>query len=245
MIDFSNQNYDEILRGIEADGVETFDLRERMKVAFDDHHAQFFVTDHHWKPETGLWAAGEIAHYLNENHGYKFELEKFDGSNFANEVYEDILLGTYGRKLTLAVAEPEDLSLLYPKYPVDLTIEIPSKNLNERGDFSVCYAYPMLLRGDFYHNVPYCAYMHGDLSVVKLTNNDCENDRSVLVIGDSMDNTVLPFLALGIKHITAIDLRLFRESLREYIEQHKRQYDMVIITNSVISIIDPELFDFS
>ena len=246
VIDFSNQNYDAILQGIQDDGVEVLDFRENMSETFDDHHAQFFVTDHHWKPETGLWAAGELAKYLNENYGYEFDLQKFDSENFRKETYEDIFLGSSGRELTLSVAEPEDINLLYPNYDVNLTIEIPVLNLHKTGDFSVVYSYEWLERGDYYRTSPYAAYLHGgDISVIKLTNNDCDNDRSLLVVGDSMDNSMLPFLALGVKHITAIDLRAFTGSLRGYVEQLGQQYDMVIVTNSVISMIDPELFNFS
>jgi len=245
VLDFSNQNFDSILNGIKNSGGEVFDLREKMAENFENHREQFFFTDHHWKPETGLWAAREIATYLNQNFAYNFDLKKFDSENFTKETYENIFLGTYGRTATLSVANPEGIDLFYPKYSVDMSIEIPARQLKDSGDFNVFYYYKMLEPGDFYNTAPYVSYIYGDDAITKLTNNDCNNDKSILVIGDSMDNVVLPFLALGVKHITAMDLRVFNGSLQTFIKQHKDEYDMVMITNSVFTITAPKLYDFS
>lgn len=245
VIDFSNQNVDEILKGVKKEGVDVFDIREKMSAEFESHHKQFFITDHHWKPETGLWAAGKLAMYLNENYGHNFELKKVYRENFTKETYEKIFLGTYGRNITLSVADPESIDLFYPKYDVDVSIEIPVRDLSERGDFSTYYYYKMLEPGDFYNTAPYVSYMYGDDAITRLINNNCDNEKSILVIGDSMDNVMLPFLSLGVKQITAMDLRVFNGSLKTYIKQHKDEYDMVLLTNCVFSTTVSQLFDFS
>lgn len=244
VLDFSNQNVDALLAGIRNDGVEVLDFREKIAENFDNNHERFFITDPHWTPETGLWAAGELASYLNENHGFDFDLEKLDSQNFSQQVYEGIFLGAHGRKATISTVKPENLVLYYPKSSVDLSVEIPTVNLNARGDFGTIYNYQKL-EGDIYNNAPYAVYLYGNPALVTITNHQCDNDKSILVIGDSMDNVMLPFLSLGVKRITAMDLRDFNGSVQTYIKEHKDEYDMVLVTNSVSGITVPSLYDFS
>ena len=226
IVNFSNQNADLLLGMLEKKQVNTLDLRGKLHAAGMDHHDSFFETDHHWKPETGLWAAGELAKKLNEEYGFSIDLSLFDLENFEQDVYEDYFLGSQGKKVTLSRATPEDISLLYPKFAVDLSIEIPSLSVEKTGDFSIMYRYDPVNSCDYYGLNPYGAYFYGDNALTRIVNHQVTDGKRILVLGHSFDNTVLPFLALGVSSVDSIDLRSFDGSLETYLlENH---YDVVI-----------------
>lgn len=226
VMDFYNQNADNLLAALREGGVATVDLRENLHAAGMDHHASFFETDHHWKSETGLWAAGEVAKELNARYGFDIDLSLFDPDRFERELYEDWFLGSQGKKVTLSRAEPEDITLLYPKYEVDLGIQIPSMDVDKRGDFSIMYRYAAIDSCDYYNLNPYGAYLYGDNALTHLRNYADTAGRRVLVLGHSFDNSVLPFLALGVAELDSIDLREFDGSLETYLREN--HYDAVI-----------------
>ena len=58
-LDYANYNTDMLLQGLQARGVDVFDLRQDMyrDMGNEGWHKAFFRTDHHWLPSTALWAA--------------------------------------------------------------------------------------------------------------------------------------------------------------------------------------------
>ena len=226
VIDFYNQNADSLLDKIRAGGVPTMDLRENLHAAGMDHHESYFQTDHHWKCETGLWVAGELAKKLNADYDFAIDLSLLDAENFDYQVYEDWFLGSQGKKVTLSRAEPEDISLIYPKYSVDLSLEIPSLDLSKRGGFDIMYRKYQVAEKDYYNRSPYGAYLYGDHALSRLTNHALTDGKRVLVLGQSYDNSVVPFLSLGVQYVDVIDLREFTGDLETYLL--KNHYDVVI-----------------
>lgn len=229
IVDFSNQNADEVLSGLQDAGIDTFDLREVIHEEGLSHHELFFVTDHHWKGETGLWAAGQIAAYLNWNYEFQIDLERLNPDNYTSVIYEDYFLGSLGRKVTLGQAEPEDISLLYPDYKTSLHFEIPSIGIDLTGDFSITYNMEAVSEIDYYNKDPYHAYSYGDRALIRYKNLDdsIRENKKVLLIHDSFSDCMQSFLVLGLQNFEALDLRYFTGSLEAYIEES--QPDMVIV----------------
>ena len=54
-----------------------------------------------------------------------------------------------------------------------------------------------------------------------------KDHKKVLLIRDSFSDAFIPFASLGMEHLTAIDLRHYTKSLKEYIKKDKP--DTVII----------------
>lgn len=223
--DFYNQNADRLLEKIEKEGIVTLDLREKMHEEGFVHHEQFYKTDHHWLPETGLWAAKTLAQTLNENYGFAADLSLLEKENFEPELYEEWFLGSQGKKVTLARASAEDFALWHPKYDTALRIEIPSLGLDKRGTLAVCYRYGALLNKDLYHENPYGAYLYGDQALVRITNERKEDGR-VLILGDSYDNCVVPFFTQAVQRVDTLDLRVFDGSLEAFLAEN--EYDLII-----------------
>ncbi len=224
-VDFYNQNSDRLLESLAREGVSTLDLREALHEDGLVHHESFYMTDHHWLPQTGLWAARTIARTLNEKYGFAADLSLFEEEKFEQELYEDWFLGSQGKKVTLARAEVEDFALWHPTYDTALRIEIPSLGLDKRGEFAVCYRYGALLGNDYYVDNAYGAFLYGDQALVRIT-NELRTEGSILVLGDSYDNCLIPFLTQAAQRVDTLDLRSFDGSLEAFLEEN--EYDVII-----------------
>lgn len=247
-LDYSNQNADSLIHGIEDEGVSVLDLRE---VAYEQgisHKDLFYRTDHHWKGEYGIWAAKEIAEAINALFGYELETDLLNEDYFEKREYQEWFLGSRGKKVTLAKAEPEDFTLIYPKFQTVLHYEIPSLGIDETGDFSITYDMNQVEEKDFYGKNPYGAYNYADKPLIKIENLMNENDLKILVIKDSFGNSVVPSLSLCASQTNILDLRLFDGSLRTYIKDVKPNVVVVICNPGAIGEIDwtshTNLFDF-
>lgn len=226
-VDFSNQNADELLKLLEKQEVNTYDIRESLHAEGLDHHAMFYRTDHHWKGETGLWAARHILQYLREAYGYDIDASVLDAERFTNVLYPEWFLGSQGKKVTLVAAEPEDFTLLYPDYKTKLHYAVPDLGIDAEGDFSVTYDMDCVDGIDYYGKNPYGAYTYGDRPLQSIENRNLENGVRLLMIGDSFDNCVFPFLSLGIQHVDSMDVRHFTGSVQSYVRE--TQPDIVLV----------------
>ncbi len=232
--DFSNMNADEFLMAAEEAGIDCLDLRELLHKEGYNHHEMFYKTDHHWLPETGLWASGKLAEELNVRYGYHFDLSKVEEDQFRKEVYPDWFLGSQGKKVTLERADPEDFTLLYPDYSTSIHYEVQSKRIDKDGDFSIMYNMDRVNERDYYKKNPYGAYFYGDQPLERIVNKDIDEEKRVLILHDSFGNCVVPFLAMGIKYVDSIDLRYFNGSLQAFIEKEKPDTVVVLYNQGEI-----------
>lgn len=227
---FVNANADEIVNGLRAQGVQVLDIREQVEKTGLDNLNLFFKTDHHWTPETGLWASGLILEKLCEIFPLDFSYDQqiISLRNYNIKTYYGNFLGSHGRALTLGRAKPENIDLLYPKNDTDFTCIIPSKNISLRGDFSILYDLAQIQEGSYYERDSYAAYCYGDQAYMKVINHDSKvNRKKVLLIRDSFGRTIVPFLARATETLEIIDLRHFTGSIRNFIEQ--QQPDIIVV----------------
>lgn len=230
-LDFSNANADEFLAGLKANGVDYIDIRDNIDAEGLKINELFFRTDHHWLPETGLWATGIIAQYLNERGIIKSDVSLLNQDMWEKEVYKNYFLGSRGKKVTLQRATPDDITIYHPKFPTHLHIEIPSKAIARDGVFDITYDKKPLEKVDYYHANPYAAYSWGDKPYIYIRNEDAMNDKTLLMLKNSFGNVVYPFLALQFKNAYEVDVRHFNGSVREVIRQKKP--DVVVVLHHI------------
>ena len=247
-LDFANQNADEFIKSQYKANVDILDLRAAIKNEGLNHRELFYVTDHHWKSETGLWAAQQILQSIADNYGYNTDYALLNPDNFNREVYQNILLGSEGRKVTLAKASPEDFALLYPKFNTDLEFSAPDLEMNISGDFSIMYDMSQLEEVDYYNKSPYHTFAYGDRPLLTVKNNNAPNNLKVLFIHDSFGDVVLPFLSLGAEEVDSLDLRQFTGSVQSYIETTKPDAVVVLYNadsiGGTVGVTHTSLFDF-
>ena len=245
--DFMNPNADRLMAGLEEARVPTLDLRDEI-VEDLDFDSAFYASDHHWKPSTGLWAAGEILARLNADYGAGFDLEWVDPARYHTEVIEDIFLGALGKKTGLGYVPLDDMELVLPDYETEFSMEITATGDVYSGDFAQAFLdESQLERGDYYTKNPYAAYFRDDQALVEVENALVDNGKRVLLLKDSFGLSTAPYMATAAEHLSVIDLRHFRGSLQEYVKE--TQPDMVVVMYNPQAIAAPEgyhadLFDF-
>lgn len=249
-LDYANYNTDMLLQGLQARGVDVFDLRQDMyrDMGNEGWHKAFFRTDHHWLPSTALWAAEKLAARLHADYDVDVDFGHFSEADYDVVNYENYFLGSQGKKVTLAKTTAEDIALYYPKFSTAVQLEIPSLGIDTRGDFTIMYDMEMVKKRDFYGGNPYGAYGYGDMPEIKVHNftNEHLRDKKILIIRDSMVDTVLPFLSMGLKDITLLDIRHFNGSVRRYVEDFKPDIVIVMYKPSYVPIVwnHKDKFDF-
>ena len=235
-LDYVNQNADRFLQMLKTSGVKYYDLRAELHKEGMNHHKAFYRTDHHWKPETGLWAAKYILQVLKDDYGWDTKPEMLAPENFEYVIYPDWFLGSSGKKLTLLRTTPEDFTLIYPKFTTQFRFEVPVTKIDTIGDFAVIYNMAHVSRKDYYNMNPYGAYKYGDQPLSKIHNMLNTGERKVLILHDSMSTCMIPFIALGIEKTDDIDLRQFTGSLRTYIKTTRPDLVITAYNSSMIGL---------
>ena len=215
-------------------GIDVLDLRARIREENLRHHELFYRTDHHWLTTTGIWAAKEILDYCNTRYHFQAETERLLPEQFVQKVYPEWFLGSQGKKVTLARTEPDDFTLLYPKYPTLFHFIVPAAGVDETSDYSVVYDMTEITVKDYYGKNPYSGCGYGEQPLVRIQNLENADNRRVLVLRDSFGDCLIPGLALCEREIDALDLRLFSGSVISYVEQNKP--DLVVVLYSAASI---------
>jgi len=227
--DYVSENARRFLKRLKKSDVPLLDLRISMEQDGKEFFSHFFKTDHHWKPEVGLWASATITAELHRRFDFPFDPETLDPNQFQIDIAEKALLGSFGRKVTLAYADPEDFSLVTPIYPTDCSVQIPGTRIDRRGSFGDVMIHVntnMLAARNYYKGNPY-AYMYGNRALIHVHNHLRHDGHRVLVIKDSFSNFVTPFQSLTTEYLDIIDPRHFTGSIREYIQ--KTRPDVVLV----------------
>ena len=248
----TDENTEEVLLGLRARNVEVYDLREELWKAAGNAgwHSAFFRTDHHWKPETALWAAGKVVEKLKNSYGVDVNMTHFSSDDYEVQAYEKCFLGSQGKKLTLAYTEPDDFSLYYPKFPVKLHLQIADFGIDDTGDFTLLYDKGAWGSGNCYVDNQYAMYGYGDVPELIVHNyaNESLSGKKILLIKDSMLDAGGPFLAMGLKDLRELDIRHFTGSVRKYIETYQPDIVLIMYKPSYAEPVDwtmhKDKFDF-
>ncbi|MBM6991330.1 MAG: hypothetical protein I3I98_08075 [Mobilibacterium timonense] len=235
--DYSDSNCDRLISGLTAGGVEVLDLRREMdgRMSADE---MFFRTDHHWRPEAALMAAGILGGRLHNDFGLCYDEAAFDPGTYDTETYRNYYLGALGKKTGATYAGTDDFTLLTPQNSPDfrVTWRRDGKTFSRRGKFGEALVDRSIIsRGDLYHRVSYDAYMNGRGAIATVVNEDSGSRGSILLVGDSYSWCMVPFLAMNYGRVTAVDMRDFTDvSLWEYLE--KNSFDCVVIAYNPASL---------
>lgn len=249
----TNENAEALIELLEEQNVNVLDYRPLQEERYPDWYSSYYITDHHWKNTTGLWAAGELAAVLNEKAGFDFELSLFDEDNYSIETTEDYFLGGQGRSLTTAVADLEPFSEVIPKFDTDLSIQIPTRGIDIRGKYE-----ETLFRKKFYETIAnysledfeteadaYSSAMWRNDALGTVQNHITEDNegKRILMIQDSFGWYLSTYLALGVPDIDFLNLNFFTGSLKAYIEETKPDAVVLLLCAKNIKAIDTEEYN--
>lgn len=241
--DYGNRNADGIMEILLSKSVQTMDFRDIMKDKNIETEESFFRTDQHWKPETALWAAGELSKKLSQvDSEWKDYPEYRNSNNYRMEYHSDLFLGAIGKKIGSAYAGKDDFNMPIPIFENTIRYRVPRQedSIDRTGDFETAFIESNNLKNDPFKVNTYAAYCDGDHYKEKITNKKALNKRNILLIRDSFSGTLMPYLALYTKNITTLDLRSYKSrSVYDYIRLHP-EIDTVIVAYNPSSITEEQ-----
>jgi hypothetical protein len=196
-------------------GIPVIDWAEEMDRDGKEFLSMYYKTDHHWKAESGLWAAGVIAEFCKNQYNFPYDEAITNPQNYSYEVMENEFLGSQGKRVGKLYAGVDDFTIIHPNFETYLT----SSTLQEDGEWefrtgtleeAMYWENHIAYRDYFAHNpdiVPYSMYSGGSKSIQTTYNINSLNDKRILIIRHSFANVMLPFLALSYRELNVVDLR--------------------------------------
>lgn len=248
LIDYTNQNREEYLAGLQKNGVPYIDGAQVLKNRGVPETDWFYDTDHHWR-DTAAWQVyREIISYMKNT--LKWDVDpggrNTDLNQFHVETYPGYFYGSQAREITLHYAQIDDFTILSPKFDTFFEFTV---NQNKRQDTKTGTYREVLIAqrfldepSDTFRN-RYAAYIGGDNPNNIIKNNNGYSDKRVLIIEDSFSLPVDCFMSLNFKELQTIDLRSFRQSATSYAIGEK--FDLVILLQNPSCFYEfPKMYKF-
>ena len=226
---YINTNANLFLSRLDDAGINYIDLSDNIRAEGRDSFSMFYRTDHHWTTESGKWAAKIIAEKLNRDYGYKIHTDIYDDTKYTYTEYKDAWLGEQGRKLSKAYVGLDDFTCIEPKFETNYTVSTVNGTYN--GTFSETMIDKNNYRSDDLETIYACPSWHYSYLRVGMNQSVIKNNMvkkgKVLVLGDSYEQVMVPFLSLGVNEVRTLVLRGYEGSLQEYIKAN--DIDTVVV----------------
>lgn len=250
MEDAAGQEADRFLALLEKYDVATLDLRPVFRKAADSgDYAEdplFFTTDHHWTPTGAFLGYRTLCERLAKDYRFKIDKKLTDPDSFHRYTFEDIFLGSQGRRVGSLYAGLDDLDLWSPTFPTDFTYTVPIVGIEREGPFIISLLFPeRLAQQGYYDTNPYTIYSGDDYLLARAVNRNNPQGKRILILRDSFGCALTPFLSLISSECMAIDPRNFngnQETMMEYLDW--LEPDILIVMNTTGSIKVDELFPY-
>ena len=223
--DNTNATADAFLYLLEQSGVPYLDLREEMQKEGMSVTQAYYTTDHHWKPETGFWAYGKILDKLARM-GAIDAIDPFyaDSENYTFDTYENTFLGSSGKRTGIYYAGLDDSTFIRPNFDTDISIRIPTRNLECRGPYEdVGYktnVVPNYQDPDFFQENHYGLYGWSDNAITHWRNEQAPQQGKFLLIGDSFGNIPFSLLSIYCSSCDEIDMRHYDDDFAAHYEAY-------------------------
>ena len=252
--DYSKLNFDRFVNKLNDKSIPNLNMVSILQNQNKDFLENYFVTDHHWKPESGFLASRAICNELNTRYNFEYNKDYCDMKNYNVKIYEDYFLGSQGKKVGSYFTNKgyDDISFITPKFNTDLTEIQPYKDEVRDGDFTNTVLFMDNVKEKDYYNLnPYALYSGGDFRLQIMKNNLNMDGKKILIIRDSFACAVTPFLSLNTNELHIVDIRDYdyyigeRLNIYDYIEKTKPDYVLVLYTNA-LDVNDSEgRYDFN
>ena len=248
--DAAGREADQFLALLEKYDVATLDLRPVFRKAADsgeyDEDPLFFTTDHHWTPTGAFLGYQTLCERLAKDYRFKIDKKLTDPGSFHRYTFEDIFLGSQGRRVGSLYAGLDDLDLWSPTFPTDFTYTVPIVGIEREGPFIISLLFPeRLAQQGYYDTNPYTIYSGDDYLLARAVNRNNPQGKRILILRDSFGCALTPFLSLISSECMAIDPRNFngnQETMMEYLDW--LEPDILIVMNTTGSIKVDELFPY-
>lgn len=241
--DYGNDNADRITDYLEKKDINVLDLREQIKETGKSSSELFFQTDHHWKPETAIWGAGEISKKLAKiDLSWQDSASLRDMRNYKVERYPNRFLGSIGRKIGPLYRGKEEFQVIVPMFDTQYDYRVPRRveAIFKEGSFEDVFINRKNLSGEELDTNTYGVYCDGDHNKEIVKNEKASNAKKIVLIRDSFSCTLMPYLSLYTNQVITFDLRLYKaRSIYSYLQKHP-EIDTVIMAYNPSSISEQQ-----
>ena len=248
-VEFTNENGDEFEEALTQRGVAYMDMRQEMHKAGLDWYGSYYKYDHHWKTQTGMWAAGVIAEKLNRDYGFHYDKKYFQPENYIQDTYNwkggqwKNLYTTLGKN-----CDGEPYTYFLPDFPTQFAVEVPTRGISRQGEYKDTLFEMDVMRKNrqfaddeeaarsrsaYYNTV----WINDALGIFK-NQLPVNNPQKILVLQDSFAWYLTSYLALDTAEIDVIHPMRFDGSIRRYIEEFQPDMVLVILCEKNIKAID-------
>ncbi len=219
-IDHSSEVRDLVKHRCTDDRIPVITVGDHVESLADNEDVLFFRGDHHWLPQTAMFACGLLADWMNER-GYSIDVSKFDMKNYDIQYSPTAFIGSLGRKVSTIYADNERMPILIPKYESNLTVFISGTDTESIGTIDeTLFDYSQLECSSKYSQRQYRFYGYGDQGIIKIHNNLLNDGKRVLIIKESYADFMIPYLSNVAEYVSAIDPRHYEDSIISYIEEY-------------------------
>ena len=209
-----------LLDELNKNGVNTIDLREEMHNDGISEYDMYYATDHHWTTEAGFYAFQKLAGWIQNKTGTELDEKLLDFNNYQVDRYKNWHLGSRGQRTGKLFAGIDDYDLIYPKFET---------KIYNSGDGTVSSIYDALICEDVFQmrdaisRYTYdSAYSKVDINT--LSSLDAKTDLSVLLLSDSYQHTIKPYMLL-----TYRDFKISSCNILSTAALEKYQPDVVVV----------------
>lgn len=199
--------------GYMNDKIDKIDLTSKIR----ENNNNYYKTDHHLNMD------GAYEVYKNLMLNISKDFPQVQGpkpkSEFDIKTYKNVYLGSYGRKILSILDKKDDIQVYHDKDFVNY------KAYSDYGKARLYY------EGEIKEdalNSDYAVYLGANHGLYKLYNNQSKNNLKIVMIGDSMDNPVVPLMAPHFKELYSYDLRYYKGNVIDDIEKIKPDIIMCI-----------------
>ena len=195
--DFSNDNIDRMTAALQAEGIDTIDLRKTMARDGIDPSGMMYKTDHHWTTEAGFYAFQLIERYITEKTGCETDPRVSDIKNYTVTTYPGWHLGSRGQRTGIYFAGIDDFTLIDPDF--ETLVVDPNGKTGMLHDYF--FLTDALADRDYTSRYTYDSVMGGAAYLGDYKNPFAKNDIRIMMITDSFAKAVNPYLIMDFAEV--------------------------------------------
>lgn len=204
---YNDDNYfEQTSKTLSENGIAFTDLRKTFKEAYADGNQLYYKTDHHWTTLGAYTAYQKLCEQLNINPASK---EKFDIKSYG---------GFYGTTYSTSgfwFTQPDSIQIWDNPENTDKNIKVKISEGTNTDEFGSMYFYNHLDEDD-----KYPVFIDGNHALTEITNSNAKSG-TILLVKDSFSHSLAPFLAENYSKIILVDMRYYKMSVSQIVEQEK------------------------
>lgn len=198
--------FEQISSTLNTNGISFVDLRKTFKDAYASGNQLYYKTDHHWTTLGAYTAYEKLCEQLNITTAPK---ERFDIKTYG---------GFYGTTYSTSgfwFTQPDSIQIWDNPENTEKNIKVKISEGTDTDEFGSMYFYDHLEEDD-----KYPVFIDGNHALTEITNSNAKGG-TILLVKDSFSHSLAPFLAENYSKIILVDMRYYKMSVSQIVEQEK------------------------